>query len=293
MKRLPITIGPILLLLLIISCASGHREPFPADQETKRDLSEYLKPIRKAVESSPLLTMEKAGTVEYPGFREDIWKIVYDPGEQTRFKVLMTAAIHGNEPAGAHIMSDFITNLAGGTDNYRDHRFEIIPIVNPWGYVHDIRFNREGRDINRDFASLKTREAGIIKTILRDRTFDLMIDLHEDPDATGFYIYQYAMPDKRLSEQIIDSVRKWNFPVEENVNMIVLKTENGIIDAPLWGLWYMVLSRQLSMSNYMRLNNSKSVYTIETPTSRAMDKRIFIQGLAVTRILDSLKTGRP
>jgi hypothetical protein len=132
-----------------------------------------------------------------------------------------------------------------------------------------------------------------MKTILQKRSFDLMIDLHEDPDAAGFYIYQYAMPDKRIPEQLVAKVREQNFPVEENVNMIILKTENGIIDAPMWGLWYMVLSRQLSMSNYMRLNNSKTVYTIETPTNRSQDARVSIQDLAVTSLLHSLKNKRP
>ena len=56
------------------------------------------------------------------------------------------------------------------------------------------------------------------------------------------------------------------YPIEENVSMVILKTENGIIDAPMWGLRYMRITGQLTLSNYYRLNNSPHVYTIETPT---------------------------
>jgi hypothetical protein len=57
------------------------------------------------------------------------------------------------------------------------------------------------------------------------------------------------------------------YPIEQDVSMAVLKTANGIIDAPMWGLWYMRLTGQLSIANYYRLNNSRFVYTVETPAS--------------------------
>ena len=47
-----------------------------------------------------------------------------------------------------------------------------------------------GFDINRDFATFNTQEARIIKQLFNDRRYDLMVDLHEDKDARGFYLYQ-------------------------------------------------------------------------------------------------------
>ena len=64
-----------------------------------------------------------------------------------------------------------------------------------------------------------------------------------------------------------------------------LKTENGIIDAPMWGLWYMRLTGQLSIANYYRLNNSRSVFTMETPTSLLWENRLKMQKTAVTMLL--------
>ena len=62
--------------------------------------------------------------------------------------------------------------------------------------------------------------------------------------------------------------------------MVILKTNNGLINAPMWGLVYMRLTKQLSITNYLRLENSKLVYTVETPMGVPIDKRVAIHDLA-------------
>jgi hypothetical protein len=114
-----------------------------------------------------------------------------------------------------------------------------------------------------------------------------MIDLHEDPGADGFYLYQYGNDSKAVSEGLIQTVGELGYPIEKNVSMVILKTKNGIIDAPMWGLWYMRLSRQLSITNYYRLNNSTMVYTVETPTRLPLADRLLLQETAVTFFLNS------
>ena len=104
-----------------------------------------------------------------------------------------------------------------------------------------------------------------------------MLDLHEDPSAEGFYLYQYGLNEEAFSTKVVDAIQKMGYPIEQNVNMLILKTENGIIDAPMWGIWYMKLTGQLSVSNYYRLNNSDHVFTIETPTRLPFADRLHIQ----------------
>jgi hypothetical protein len=113
-----------------------------------------------------------------------------------------------------------------------------------------------------------------------------MMDLHEDPTARGFYLYQYGLADKNVCEKIVATIKDLGYPIEQNVRMIILKTENGIIDAPMWGLWYMRLTGQLSIANYYRLNNSRFVFTVETPTSLLWEDRLKMQKTAVTILLD-------
>ena len=68
--------------------------------------------------------------------------------------------------------------------------------------------------------------------------------------------------------------------------MKILKTENGIIDAPMWGLWYMRLTGQLSVANYYRLYISYSVFTVETPKRLLWEDRLKMQKTALSMLLD-------
>ena len=182
-----------------------------------------------------------------------------------------------------------MSNLAENPQKFSHTAFDIIPIVNPWGWVHDIRFNRNGMDINRDFATFKSQEARIIQKTVRGTSYHLMLDLHEDLTANGFYLYQYGLTERTVSEKIIAEVQHMGYPVEQNVRMVILKTENGIIDAPMLGIWYMRLTGQLSLANYYRLNNSRSVFTVETPTAMPFQDRLIMQRTAINIFIDEMR----
>ena len=174
-------------------------------------------------------------------------------------------------------------------DRYSTAAIDIISIVNPWGWIHDIRYNRDGLDINRDFSTFYSQEAKIITGFVQDKQYDLMLDLHEDHSARGFYIYQYGAEDKTISRVVVETIKKLGYPLEDKVSMVILKAENGIIDAPILGLWYMRFTGQLALAHYYRLNNTRRAYTIETPTSLPTADRLTMQRTAV-EVLISLKT---
>jgi hypothetical protein len=113
-----------------------------------------------------------------------------------------------------------------------------------------------------------------------------MLDLHEDPSADGFYLYQYGLADKAACEKIVATVANKGYPIEQNVNMVILKTDNGIIDAPMLGLWYVRLTGQMSIANYYRLNNSKYVFTVESPIRLLWEDRLIMQRTAVDTFVD-------
>ena len=276
----------VFLEFFISACVSGHHKPFTENPAPQRLLSAYEKRLQKAVLSSRQLSMEEIGQVDYPGYQAPLWRISFQPDQPAAYKVFINAAIHGSEPAGAECAVRFVEWLAKSPQQYRQTAFDIIPIVNPWGWVHNIRFNRDGTDINRDFATFKSQEARIVKKTMQDAAYHLMLDLHEDPSADGFYLYQYALGDKAAGEKIVARVAQMGYPVEQNVNMVLLKTDNGIIDAPMLGLWYIRLTGQLNIANYYRLNNSKCVFTVESPIHLLWEDRLIIQRTAVDMLVD-------
>jgi protein MpaA len=272
----PALLGTVLLTAVLLgSCASGHREPYSEAPPRVRDLSALEDQLRAAVAASDRLEMTEAGRVAYQGFEAPLWVVGYRALHE-QHRVLVTGGVHGNEPAGAAWVVELIGSLSAEPDAYATTSFELVPLVNPWGWVHDQRYNGEGRDINRDFASFATQEARILRGFLDSKRYDLVIDHHEDPDASGVYLYQYALRDKTASRRALQAVRALGYPLEQEVNMVILRTRDGLIDAPRWGLSYMRMTRQLSVTNFLRLQHSDLVYTVETPVSLPMQARLQI-----------------
>ncbi len=56
--------------------------------------------------------------------------------------------------------------LAADASLFPDVSFDIVPLLNPWGWSRDVRYNRDGRDINRDFATFTTQEARVFRDLV-------------------------------------------------------------------------------------------------------------------------------
>ncbi len=277
--------------LLPLACASGSRTPYEQEPPVVRSISDLYQRLDKATAPQSFINVQTLGEVTYGNYKAPVK--LYSIYNRSGFKkrVFLSGGMHGNEPAGVETLAQFIESLARNPSELGSISFDIVPVVNPWGFEHDQRFNGEGRDVNRDFASFKSQESKIIDGYLKGQRYDLMLDHHEDPDGSGFYMYQYAMPDQVISRQVIGAVRSDGYPIEQNVNMVILKTEDGLIDAPLWGLWYMQATGQLSFPNWSRLNGSETVYTIETPTKLKWEGRLQMHSTAREMIQDNLIKG--
>lgn len=249
--------------------ASGDAKPFPDSTPIVRDIDSVWVELGALCLASVNLDMEQIGLVDYGRFKQPIMLIRYRPADPRAPRILINAVVHGNEPASLETVATMVRRLVEGKCRLAGMSVDLIPIVNPWGYAHDKRFNKDGRDINRDFASFNTQEANIMRDFLAGKTYNMMIDLHEDPWAKGCYLYQYGRDSQTLARKVLKSLRGEGAPIEPDRWKTLLKLDNGLLDAPMWGLWYMKLSRQLSLSNYYRLNNSQAVFTVETPVEAA------------------------
>jgi hypothetical protein len=290
MKKIALITLLLFTSISSLSCASGHQETRSENQHQVRNIAIIEERLRQAAEKNEVLSADLIGNVTYDGESFPIWAALYDSDNNPdKINVLICAGIHGNEPASVETALTFIDKLTTEPELYKSLRVHILPVVNPWGWSYDVRFNREGLDVNRDFASFASQEAKIVKSFIADRHYNLIIDCHEDPSASGFYLYQYGNQNTDISREIIEEIKELGFPIEQEVNMVILKTDDGLIDAPLWGLWYMKLTKQLSMANYLRLNNSKNVYTVETPTYPDQDERVAIQNMVIDKLINSLQ----
>ena len=106
---------------------------------------------------------------------------------QSMPKILISAGIHGDEPAGVEAI---LTFLEQHLPRWRDQfHFDVFPCLNPFGFSHNLRENSDGIDINRTFEDEPTVEARAVQLVLEHSKYDLFIEFHEDWEYDGFYLF--------------------------------------------------------------------------------------------------------
>lgn len=118
----------------------------------------------------------------FPVFRVGLWQ------DDTLPTVFVNGGTHGDEPAGVEGALAF---LEAGQARWLDRfRFEVIPCLNPYGYENNSRVNAQGIDINWAFLREDVPEIEIIKRFVEGKTFEAVVDLHEDWESPGYYLYE-------------------------------------------------------------------------------------------------------
>ncbi len=200
------------------------------------------------------------GTVyDYP-----IYKLYLQSSTKTHKHVLITSGLHGDEPGGIEASLQFLTR--DNSNLLKSFNFTVTPCINPYGYVHNTRENRDGVDINRMFESDEIREVMIIKEALDNTQFSITIDFHEDYDATGFYLYEGKDDEKLIGPTIVKKVT--------SIGPIDLE-DSGEDTTPVVKGVYNVSSKwgTKGLAPYLLHFHTKHVLITETPTSWQIDKR--------------------
>ncbi|MBI4383662.1 MAG: M14 family metallocarboxypeptidase [Nitrospinae bacterium] len=167
------------------------------------------------------------GTVATNNGSYPVLKIVL--GEGNPRKALITAGIHGDEPAGVEAVCAFVERKLYA-DIARAWELTLLPCVNPSGYELGTRENHEKLDLNRHFKSEPPPlEVGIVQSVFQS-PFDLTLDLHEDVDSPGFYLYQKFEPGQEtaLGFKVVERVRE-TMPINSNSEIEGMPAEGGVI----------------------------------------------------------------
>jgi hypothetical protein len=211
--------------------------------------------------------------------------------------VSLSAGIHGDEPAAPWALYDLVrSRLLDTRFGYR-----IWPCLNPEGFAAGTRACADGSDLNRTFGRGGTSpESRAVITANRDRRFALHIDLHEDPVATGAYVYE-PLPDgglPRFAAPIVHGFDDAGLPVQD------LSDPDFDLGSPpearavqTIGRGSVVMGARAEsvffagwpLSVYFALRAAAAVVTVESPGTRPWDERIAIHRVAVTTALSRLE----
>jgi hypothetical protein len=223
--------------------------------------------------------------------------LVAEVGDATAPTVALTAGVHGDEPAAPWAL------LALVRDGLLDSRFayRIWPCVNPSGYAAASRANAEGNDVNRSFSrGGTTPEARAVLTANRDRRFAFAMDLHEDFEAGGCYVYEPLRSGfgPLFAPRIVRALDDAGLPVQtltEDFDLgappgfdlaTMYRTERGTVlvnyDVEIAAF------EGLPSSLALMYRGTPAALTFETPRPRPWDERIAAHRVAVTTALSTL-----
>lgn len=240
--------------------------------------------VEEAIDALPRtgrLEASVLGTVAYRGKAYPVHLLSFAARGADRPRVLLVGSIHGTEPAGGKALLELAGEMARDPALLADVAVDVVPIANPWGWVHGYRYTGNGEDINRDFASSRTQESALLRRLMRERgPYDLVMDLHESKKP-GYFLYAYLPPEEGLGSAFTGLVEAAGERPENRYREWFWRAEDGVLRIPTAALLWVAMARQLSLEHYARLAGTRHAYTVETPVDDDLADRVRIHRRAV------------
>jgi len=201
---------------------------------------------------------------------------------------VLIGGIHGREPAGALALARHVPRLVerGGRLGLL-----VMPLLNPWGYLHHIRYGPSGQSVSDSDHLLGRQpapacpEAAAITAFVMDgvriRSGAAALDLHEDPvyeapdykfEGSGSYIYvtgtgAMAHP---ASRRVRDCLERSRLPlVRDGVTRFGERLTDGIIVDTADGSIDELLARRVGCSPVITVEN-----LLHAPDSPPLAQRV-------------------
>lgn len=197
-------------------------------------------------------------------------------------RMLITAGVHGEEPAGPLGLLGFVKN---NLHQYlKEYAFTIIPVLNPVGFEKGKRRGSTRRDLNRYFGKKENfPENKIIEKFLTNKKFDHHIDMHEDSSEDAIYMYETGngvINEKILAwaYEFLSTIEKRGIPVNQKGSIYGAQNSRGVIYRKNGVKSNARLRRIGALVPYLIFENiSQRGTTLETPALVPLEKRVQIQ----------------
>ncbi len=153
----------------------------------------------------------------------------------------------------------------------------IIPCFNPLGLIENTRCNGEGIDLNRNFQNQDIPLMANWQLFMEGRKFQLALNLHEDYDATGIYLYEIA-DDGSPGDGFLSACQDI-IPRETADSVDGSEFKNGLLshDPDSEDLRRIVkedLGGGMPEAIYLYLEHTRNSFTFETPSEMDQALRI-------------------
>lgn len=195
-------------------------------------------------------------------------------------RVLVTAGVHGVEPAGPAAALLFMQHLLADPTLHKNLDVTVLPLVNPTGYLRRVRGNQDGIDLNRRFANgpFVPREVAIARRVLKKTPFDLGIDLHASRSVgeRGFFALHNNAGD--LLRPAMQRFSARHAILRESTDQYRLEAE-GVLRSQNNG----------TLKDYLESQGTRWAMTIEAPAVWPYEKQVIGSAEMVHTLIETAK----
>jgi len=214
-----------------------------APARPRRLLVDVLAPLdRLAAQSSNLIGKHDA-RFEVDGEAYDLPRYVFigPKSGDDPIRLGLFAAIHGDEPASAYALAEFLSLLDSNPEVARGYCLFAYPICNPTGFEDHTRHSRRGRDLNREFwNNTREPEVQLLQSELVAHSLHGIISLHTDDTSDGVYGFvsgatltkHLIEPALAAAEMVLPRNRSEVIDGFAARNGVIRKGYQGILSAP-------------------------------------------------------------
>jgi protein MpaA len=156
----------------------------------RRSIADLLAPLDRIASNSPNLVVNRGANFDVGGEVYEVPRYLFvgPRGGGVPIRIGLFAAIHGDEPEGAHALVQFVKLLEARPELALGYCLSIYPVCNPTGFEDNTRQARSGRDLNREFWRNSAQpEVRILQAELVSHSFEGIISLHSHGASDGFY----------------------------------------------------------------------------------------------------------
>ena len=204
----------------------------PTVRPRVRSIASLLAPLDQIAAHSANLVANYEAHFEFEGESYELPRYIFigPRGGDAPIRVGIFAAIHGDEPEGAHAAVRFIQFLDSHPEIASGYLLSIFPVCNPTGFEHNTRDSRNGKDLNREFwKNSAAPEVRLLQAEIVSRSFHGIISLQTDATSEGFYgVVRGATLTKHLIEPALAAVENF-LPRDERVNIDGFAARNGVV----------------------------------------------------------------
>ena len=181
---------------------------------------------------------------------------------------LVMGGTHGNEPAGVQATLTFLEREV--EDWLEELNFEVIPCLNPHGYVHDTRHNAQDIDINWAYRRNDVPEVQVMRDFVAARRFEFVLDFHEDWESPGYYLYELRREAALVGPGLMHQIAQI-CPLNTSPTIEGYPATNGLL-SPDPNVE--IAQRGAGLPLVMYFEHTDHLLTSESPTEEEMEIRI-------------------